>query len=135
MEGRNIGGMRWILLLVLSITGLRADIEELIDVDQTFINEELIGKGVVFEIMIKNLSAIRCVNGYKVYLKSERLMPSDEGLMLVGDDASLVMLPKVYSDQFGCYVKSFIFCARCGFDYPVDTAQVFCPFCGVHCGE
>ena len=119
--------MRWIICSILFLSGLRAELAGVKQWDQTFINEGLLGQGIIFEIMKSSLSAVKCVDGHKVYLKSERIVPSDEGLMLVGDDASLLLLPRLYSDQYGCYVKSFMMCLSCGYQLPEGVP--YCPQC------
>ena len=108
--------MRWLLLLTCS--SLMGNIAAIKELDQTFINHGLLGQGIIFEIMQDSIGAIKCVEGHKIYLEPERIIPSDSGLMLISDDASMILLPKIYSDQFGCYIKSYLMCASCGFSIP-----------------
>ncbi len=120
--------MRYLLILFL-MTALNADIRKVRDQDQTFINDCLLGKGLIFEIMAHNLDAVKCVDGNKVYLKPERIIPSDQGLMLVCEDDSLLLLPKVYSDSFGCFMRSALICTNCTYQYKPDAVPIGCPQC------
>ena len=119
--------MRWIICFILVLSGLQADLAGVKQWDHTFINEGLLGQGIIFEIMKGSMSAVKCVEGHKVYLKSDRIVPSDEGLMLVSDDASRLLLPRLYSDEYGCYLKSFMMCISCGYYLPDDV--IYCPQC------
>jgi hypothetical protein len=76
--------------------------------DQTFVNENIYYQGVIFEILHHSCGAVKLIDGYKVYLKAERIIPSEEGLILMGDDTSTLLLPELYSDHQGCYLKSYI---------------------------
>jgi len=114
--------------------GLRADISEVCDHDQTFINDQLLGSGLIFQILMDNLSAVKCIDRGKIYLKSERIFPSEDGLMLIADDASLILIPQLLSDQYGCYVQSSCLsslssCLNCGFVFSMDCTHVCCPRC------
>lgn len=105
--------MRW-LFLVFGSSVLVGNIADLRGFEQTFINETLLGQGLVFQIMRDNLDAIKCVEGHKIYLKADRIVPSEGGMMLVGHDQSHILLPKLYSDQWGCYIRSSMLCKTCG---------------------
>ncbi|NGX27365.1 MAG: hypothetical protein K940chlam6_01299 [Chlamydiae bacterium] len=106
--------MRWLIGMVFLCSGLQGNLADIRGTGQTFINETLLGQGLIFQIMRDNLEAIKCVDGHKVYLKADRLVPSEEGMLLVGDDCDSILLTKVYSDQYGCYIKSSMLCASCG---------------------
>ena len=119
--------MHWIFCFALLFSELKGNLAEIKERDQTFINKTLLGQGVIFDIIKNNLGAIKCVEGHKIYLKSDRIMPSDEGMMLISDDSSMILLPKLYSDQYGCFVKSFMMCRTCGFELPENV--IYCPEC------
>lgn len=118
--------MIWLLASLL-FSEMKADLASIKERDQTFINETMLGQGLIFDVMMNSLSAVKCVDGHKIYLKTERILPSDNGMMLVGDDSSMILLPKLYSDQYGCYIKSFMMCKSCGFDLPEGIED--CPEC------
>ena len=122
--------MRYLLVgLLFVMCSLRADMNDLLDNHQTFVNDYFFGKGLVKEIMMHNLSAVKCVEGAKVYLKPERIFPSEQGLMLITDDQSFIALPKVYSDSFGCYIRSALICTYCAHQYTADEILIGCPQC------
>lgn len=89
-------------------SGLSTELKTLKTWDQTVVNDSLFYQGVVFEILQHSLDAVKCVDGNKVYLKAERILPSEEGLLLLGDDTSTLLLPELYSDKQGCYLKSYV---------------------------
>ena len=97
--------MRYILYSLLLLTELKANYRFPIDSDQTFVNATFFNKELIFEVMTYNLGAVKYVEGDKVYLKAERIIPSDEGMLLIGDDHTLILLPKLYSDPLGCYIR------------------------------
>lgn len=63
------------------------------------------GDSLVVDVMRHSFGAIRRVVGERIYLKAERLAVTDQGLLLVCDDASTILLPIIYSDQYGCFLK------------------------------
>lgn len=130
--------MRFIVLSLLFCNVLSAGIDQISNQNQTYINEQL-RNGLIFEILINNLSAVKYAKKGKIYLKPDRILPSEQGLMLIGDDLSQILLPQVYSDINGCFVKSsnnssflnhyFMNCWNCSFQFPADTATTCCPRC------
>ncbi|NGX46448.1 MAG: hypothetical protein K940chlam2_01639 [Chlamydiae bacterium] len=70
---------------------------------QTFTNDSLDNEGVLRELS-HNLDAVRFIPRGRVYLNPERIIPSDRGMLLVKDDLTTILLPKVLSDQQGCYI-------------------------------
>ena len=119
--------MDWILGLVLLFGRMPSELAAMKDLDQTFVNDDIFYQGIVFEIIQNSSDAVKCVDGNKLYLKPERIRPSDQGLILVGDDDSNLLLPMLYSDRKGCFLKSYITCACCGFKLP--DAILNCPEC------
>jgi hypothetical protein len=112
--------MRWLLGLVFFWSACHAHISDIRGWEHTFINETLLSQGLIFEIMNDHLDAIKCVEGNKVYLKADYLQPSEQGMMLVCDGSSALLLPQLYSDQYGCYIKSSMLCTSCGIDLPQE---------------
>jgi len=116
------------------MSSLFADIDAVKDVGQTFFNDRLFSEGLIFDILMDNLSAVKCIDKGKIYLKPDRIVPNDEGLWLIADDSSLILLPHVFSDQYGCYLQiasrdSLLACFNCGFQFPTDEYHVCCPRC------
>lgn len=110
--------MRFFILIVFLWTTTHANLRDVRGFQQTFINETLLGEGLIFQIMQDNLDAIKCVDGHRVYLKPECIEICDEGMMLVLNEDERVRLPKLYSDQYGCYIWSSMLCASCGNELP-----------------
>ncbi len=113
--------MRWFAAMIFVWSTLEGSLADVRGWDQTFINETLLGQGLLFQIMRENLDAIKCVDGHKIYLKADRLLPSEEGMLLVASDSSFILLPKLYSDHFGCYIMSSMLCTSCGSDLPDEV--------------
>jgi len=122
------------IALLIGASSAWGNLADLKDFGQTFINDRLIGEGLIFEILMENLSAVKCIDRGKVYLKPERIVPSDEGLMLVTDDSSMILLPQIFSDKHGCFIQiitktSLSSCVSCGFLFSTEGTHVCCPRC------
>lgn len=48
---------------------------------------------------------IEMVTADKIYLKPQKLFPSKEGVFLSVDQFVLVKIPRLFSDQDGCYIR------------------------------
>jgi len=106
--------MRVLIVIVFICSAAHANLRDVRSFQQTFINETLLGEGLIFQIMQDNIDAIKCVDGHRVYLKPECIVISEDGMMLVLSEDERVRLPKLYSDQYGCYIWSSMLCASCG---------------------
>lgn len=126
--------MRWMICFLFLLQGLRADIREIKQFGQTFINEQLFQNGLIFEILMDNLSAVKCIDKGKIYLKSDRIVPSEGGMMLIADDSSYIFLPQILSDEYGCFLQSTCMssltnCLNCGYQFQMGTDHICCPRC------
>lgn len=117
--------MRWTILLLS--TALFGDISSIRDFDQTYINKKLLAEGAIFDVMRQSMTAVNFVEGHKIYLNPKRIHTCDEGILLTCDDGSTIRLAKLYSDEYGCYIKSFLMCTSCGLDFPEDVPE--CQHC------
>lgn len=74
-----------------------------------------------------------CVYGYtenKVYLKPDRIFPTEQGVYLNLNDVDYVLLPTLNSDSNGCYVPCvniFNKCPGCGNEYFIRCTRSDCP--------
>ncbi len=117
--------MIWLIGSIALLTG-----------SQTFVNDNLDDEAIITELS-HNLDAVRFVSRGKVYLKPERIIPSDSGMLLVKDDLSTILLPKVFSDRHGCYILcgsdcrialQLLNCWNCSFKFPPGRYSI-CPRC------
>lgn len=75
-----------------------------------------------------------CVLGYseeRIYLNPEKIIPSNQGLFLNLKDQEYVVLPMLYSDEYGCYITPTIKvkpdCPDCKKPYLVKCRNDECP--------
>lgn len=74
-----------------------------------------------------------CVAGYtenRIYLHSDRIVPTERGMYLNLNDKDFVLLPSVSSDSNGCYlpcVQIFNICPGCGNQYFISCSRRDCP--------
>lgn len=76
---------------------------------------------------------IKFISGTHCYLQEKHLVPTDRGLLLILDDDNFIFIPKLMSDEAGCYIElasdnSFLFQN----DISRGNVQIFnnCPGCG-----
>lgn len=69
----------------------------------------------------------------RIYLRPEKIFPTDHGLAFYGFDQKEYILPAVLSDHFGCYVNDFrsiqYYCAICD-KYRLADSNGQCRYCG-----
>lgn len=74
-----------------------------------------------------------CVDGVsedRIYLKPDRLFPTEQGIYLNLNDIDYVHLPILNSDSNGCYVpcvRIFNICPGCGREYFISCSTPDCP--------
>jgi hypothetical protein len=105
---------------------------------QTYANDSLDNEDLLRELS-HNIDAVRFIYHGRIYLNPERIIPSDRGMLLVKDDLTTVLLPKVLSDQQGCYITGsadyrltlqLVNCWNCSFKFPQGRYSI-CPCCQV----
>ncbi len=127
--------MKWMIVALILAAGPFAVGRES---GQTFTNDSLDNEGILRELS-HNLDAVRFISRGRVYLNPERIIPSDQGMLLVKDDLTTILLPKVLSDQRGCYILGgtdyrltlqLVNCWNCSFKFPPGRYSI-CPSCQV----
>lgn len=81
-------------------------------------------------ILTQEYECVQTYDGDKIYLRLDRIYPMPEGLYLHLRGNDFVLLPRLNSDNQGCYINSFeIFnrCRFCGEPYFLRCTNSECP--------
>ncbi len=85
----------------------------------------------IAEIVANDYSCVAGYSGEKIYLNPAKIVPSSQGLFLNLKDQEYVVLPMLYSDEYGCYITPTIRaaskCPNCGESYIAKCTNPNCP--------
>ena len=90
----------------------------------------------ITQIIEEQSDSIQSFDGARLYLKTERIFPTNHGLLLCNSQSS-ILLPSLFADQTGCYIPCVKKCRmkcinpRCKYCcWDAYEDGIACPACG-----